>query len=364
MPLMPRMNIKIKLFNRPLAPRDLWKMRGLLFAALKRIFTPPVFLNLCACGYSILSRRSKVLHKPYYVILETSSRCNMSCTMCRRAMCSFGREEKDMPFDKFAKIIDELSGSLIFVVMWNYGEPLLNEALARMTAYCSGKGIITVLSTNGILLDREKINGLIAAGLKYLIISVDAASSDVYRIYRRGGDFDRLENNIKELSRAKKKLKTGFPIIDMQFVVMRQNEHQVGRFFEMAGSWGADRASLKRFSMLAAFGKPDDFLPENGDFILESLKKRSFTRRGMCKTPWRSMVINSDGSVVPCCSDYFSMQKMGNAYEEDVKDVWNNQKYVDFRAKVARAIHTTDICRQCFNTSGQEGSFIETRSLT
>jgi radical SAM protein with 4Fe4S-binding SPASM domain len=266
-----------------------------------------------------------------------------------------------MPYAKFKEIIDKIGDSLFFVGLWNYGEPLLNPELSRMIAYCSKKGIVTVLSTNGILLDRAKSLDLFAAGLKYLIICVDGITEDVYREYRNTAKLAEVENNVRQACILKQEKKSKFPILELQFIVMKGNEHQVDGFFPLAYSWGLDRATLKKVSTLKSFKLANDFLPQNDQYLLDCYKDTGL-RKGFCSIPWQTLVINADGGVIPCCSDYFSIEKMGNIFIEDISKIWNN-RYIDFRRRIKQNINSSDICSYCPHGSGDAGSFIAARQF-
>lgn len=173
---------------------------------------------------------------PLYAMLEMNSRCNLKCTMCRRTLFQFNRAECDISYSQFKEIIDKIGDYLIFIGLWNYGEPLMNPELSKMIEYCSKKGIITILSTNGILLNGENSLSLLAAGLKYLIIYVDGISDDIYKKYRNTAQLTQIKNNVKWVCDLKKEKKFMFPIVELQFIVMKDNKHQVNNFFSTACS--------------------------------------------------------------------------------------------------------------------------------
>lgn len=296
-------------------------------------------------------------------MFEPSSRCNLKCKMCRRTLYQFNRAECDMPYAKFKEIIDKIGDYLIFVGLWNYGEPLLNPDLSRMVEYCSKKGIITVLSTNGTLLNQAKSLDLFAAGLKYLIICVDGVTENVYQKYRNMAKLSELENNVRQACNLKKEKKLKFPVIELQFIVMKDNEHQLNDFFSFARSWGVERASLKKFSAFRNFESINEFIPQNDDYVLDCYKKTGDIYKNFCPVPWQGLVINSNGWVVPCCSDYFCIKKIGNAFTEDIDEMWNNNSYVEFRRQIRKDINLIDICCNCPHSSGQMGSFISVRQF-
>ena len=208
------------------------------------------------------------------------------------------------------------------------------------------------------MLEYERSKKLISAGLKYIIVSVDATDKWVYNKYRSGSDFNKVEHNVKNVCKLKKQMNSVFPIVELQCIVMKYNEPQIRDFSRMAKLWGADRSSLKKFNISLSYKYPDNFLPKNSRFISEAFQNDRNIHKLFCVTPWRSLVINSDGNVVPCCSDYFSDRKMGNAFSSNIKDLWNSQKYVKFRKAIKHNIDAIEICADCPHPGAQEGHFV------
>ena len=72
-----------------------------------------------------------------------------------------------------------------------------------------------------------------------------------------------------------------------------------------------------------------------------------------CYFPWFSSWIDADGTVRPC--PIIPWQKdvahMGNAFNEPFKDIWNNIKYQELRAALARGERPTEPCRTCIPQS-------------
>lgn len=298
---------------------------------------------------------------PFQAAFETSSRCNFSCPMCPRTIIRSKQVGRDMTYGEFVETIDGLKEYLLFVVLWNYGEPLLNEDISRMIKYCSQDGIVTIISTNGSLLSRKMGEDLIASGLDYLIICFDGASSDIYKKYRVGGDFNQLKKNVKELCILRNKLKTRIPIIELQFIAMKENSSEIGDFLKLAEELGADRASVKKFGMFLSHDN-SEFIPEDKRLAAEIFLQDKFPNKDFCEIPWRSLVINADGLVFPCCRDFSYRQKIGNAFVGDIKDIWKGNKYARFRERVREDINLVDICRDCHVMNGLD-RFVETMNF-
>ena len=105
-----------------------------------------------------------------------------------------------MEFDTFRKFIDEVGDYLFLILLWDWGEPLLNPRLFDMVAYAKAKGIKLVTSTNAHLLtDRDMCRRLIESGLDTVIVAVDGLSQETYSTYRRGGDLSVVFKGIRTL---------------------------------------------------------------------------------------------------------------------------------------------------------------------
>ena len=79
---------------------------------------------------SYVLKQSFVSGGPLSLAIESTTRCNLFCPMCRRATTYF--PPRDMDFYLFKKIIDECADYLEFAVPYGAGEPLLNPELLDM----------------------------------------------------------------------------------------------------------------------------------------------------------------------------------------------------------------------------------------
>ena len=85
----------------------------------------------------------------------------------------------------------------------------------------------------------EQVEGLATSGINKLIVSVDGATQEVYEKYRVGGDIEKVFNNMKRLMEAKKRHNSKLNVV-WNFLVMKQNEHQMDMARERAKEIGVD----------------------------------------------------------------------------------------------------------------------------
>jgi radical SAM protein with 4Fe4S-binding SPASM domain len=71
-----------------------------------------------------------------------------------------------------------------------------------------------------------------------------------------------------------------------------------------------------------------------------------------CWKLWHSSVITWDGLVVPCCFDKDATHQLGDIKQGTFSEIWNNEKYMNFRKSVLKSRSEIDICTNC--TEGTE----------
>jgi radical SAM protein with 4Fe4S-binding SPASM domain len=62
---------------------------------------------------------------------------------------------------------------------------------------------------------------------------------------------------------------------------------------------------------------------------------------------WHSCVITWDGNIVPCCFDKDAKYTMGNINEQSFREIWNGERYQEFRSRLFTGRGAIDICRNC-----------------
>lgn len=325
---------------------------------------PTVFFNIVRVCYSKQLRLVHVKGLPYYVMLEPTSHCNLHCPMCARTILGVeSRKPTQMDISTFNAIFRKLAPYQMLIAFWNFGEPLLNEDLFEMIRVADRKRIISAITTNGVLLDERKASLLVGSGLDYIAISLDAGRPETYRKYRPEGKFETVVSGIEFLSRERRRQQRGNPFIEVTCLVMRDNEMELDILKAIAMRSGADKVSFKKVSFVKdtmAFD-PSSFLPSDPRFLSSVHKKPSNKARykSFCRIPWEHMVINADGTVVPCCQDFGNLEPMGNLATDSLENIWNGENFQKIREKILRTPHEIELCsRWCSERDFDHGTFI------
>jgi 12,18-didecarboxysiroheme deacetylase len=158
------------------------------------------------------------------VIWNITKKCNLNCRHCYAATSS--DSESELSFEEGKKLIDDLSTFGCPVILFSGGEPLLRPDLPELADYAVSKGLRTVISTNGTLIDQKSADKFKKIGVSYVGISLDGLREVHDRFRGRSGAFDDAINGIRFCRNAG--LKVG-----LRFTVCRENAGDIPGIFRL-----------------------------------------------------------------------------------------------------------------------------------
>jgi radical SAM protein with 4Fe4S-binding SPASM domain len=298
---------------------------------------------------------------PVSIAIEPTTSCNLRCPECPSGLRSFTRETGMLEEPFFRKTIGELHKEIFYLTFYFQGEPYLNPKFLDMVKYASQKNIYTATSTNAHYLDDATAKETVESGLDRLIISIDGTTQESYQSYRIGGDFQKVIEGTKNILKWKKELRSKTPHVIFQFVVFRQNEHEVEDVKKLGKQLGVDEVKIKS-AQIYDYENGNDRIPTNEKYsrykapqppeggILQgttSFLPPSGGGGASCWKMWHSCVITWDGKIVPCCFDKDAKHQLGDLKTRTFKDIWFNGSYTKFRTSLLRSRNEIDICKNC-----------------
>lgn len=175
-----------------------------------------------------------------YLRISVTDRCNLRCTYCMpEAGLPWIAKREILTYEEIAEIVAAAASVGVRAVRLTGGEPLVRRDLATLVAALAAiPGIDDIsLSTNGLLL-AEQIDGLVAAGLRRVNVSLDTLRPDRFEaIARRPG----LERVLAGIDAA---IAAGLAPIKLNCVAMRGvNDDEIEDFARLAH----ERAVYVRF---------------------------------------------------------------------------------------------------------------------
>lgn len=329
--------MNLKLFIRILPHLTLKKVLNFFFLEssflLSRILRRPIMKGL-----------------PWALSVEPTTHCNLRCPECPTGLRILKRPTGSMNMDLFSHIIDSMSRHLLYITLYFQGEPFLNKDLLQMIRLAKSKKLLVATSTNGHFLTPDTAKEVVESGLDRLIISLDGTDQSAYSKYRVGGDINTVISGIRQVVYWKKKLKKSFPFIELQFLVLGTNEHQLKEIKLLAKNLGVDKLSLKSAQLNNLENNP--FLTSVKRFARYS--NESSNKTGIhsdlpdyCHRMWNSPVITWEGIIIPCCFDKDAEHKFGNIQDNDFSNIWISDNYQSFRQQIFKNRKNITMCCNC-----------------
>lgn len=330
-------------------------MKEIVYRRLWPTITPRRLWNAVRVTSSFLlsavSRRPLLWGQPPILTVEPTNVCNLDCPLCVTGNGRLTRSSGRMTFDTFKHLIDEIGDYVLYLLLYHQGEPYINRDFLRFVEYAKRKHIYCTTSTNAHYFDRENSARTVASGLDTIIVSIDGADQQTYEKYRVGGDLDRAKRGIRNLVEAKVRQRSRTPYVLLQFLIMRQNEHQIPLMEQMAEELGVDKL-LKKNIQVETLEEAETWLPSEDKFRRYRYDGNDFTVKkggqGPCPRPWLTTLVNWDGTVVPCCFDKNGRHVFGKvAAQAPYNVVWNNKAHREFQDAMLNARDRIDICENC-----------------
>jgi pyruvate-formate lyase-activating enzyme len=273
---------------------------------------------------------------PIHLDIENTNVCNLRCPFCATTFKNWGPYRRGyMELALFKRIIDEgVENGLCSVKFSLRGEPMLHPKLFEMVRYAKEKGILDIyFNTNATLLDEDRINRLIDAGLDRISISFEGTTKEVYESNRVGAKYEDVLSNVKTLRLIRDRRGLSYPQIRVQTVLLPELKEGFPQYVEF---WQgiADEVSY----LDPRREGPDD-------------DHRGLVADWACPFLWQRMAILWDGTLLPCLmhgvSD-FELMALGNVQEVNIKDMWLSERANSYRElhKSGQA-HKLEACNIC-----------------
>jgi radical SAM protein with 4Fe4S-binding SPASM domain len=297
---------------------------------------------------------------PISYSIEPTNHCNLKCPECPSGLGTLTRPLGLLNLEDFKNWIDQIKDTGFYVQLFFQGEPYINKHLPEMIKYAQKNNIYVSISTNGHLVNEKNIDYVLENAPDKLIYSVDGLDEESYQKYRVGGTFKQAETGLRLLVKRKIELKKKNPFVEFQFIVMKQNEHQIDDVTKYCGDVGVDEIVFKTMQ-ISTYENALKFLPNNSKYRRYIVKDGQFSIKNKlkdhCFALWRTSVITWDGKVVPCCFDKDAGHTLGILNGTMFSEIWTSDAYQKFRSSVLANRKQNSICTNC--TEGLKMNILE-----
>lgn len=295
-------------------------------------------------------RRPGPLMAPVHVSIEPTNACNARCPVCETGKGEMHRKAGFLDEHAYRAFIDEAAPTTAVLMFYFMGEPFMHRSAYEMIRYARDKGIYVETCTNGDFVDAHGVLYSDVNRISFQIGGMDQATHQIYRVRTR---LDKAMRNLEELIALRRRHPHSNVEIEVGFIVMRHNEHQVEEFLRWARAIGVDRANVID-PCVRNMAEAKRFLPEDRRYwyydeeaFARGVLKPKKVPNNECVWIWNSIQLNWDGTAVPCCRDPNGLFALGNVFDQGLLAVFNGERATDFRRRILREQGKVPICRLC-----------------
>ena len=127
------------------------KQKKMVF--LYGIWRPGKLWNIFKLALKYYFRLESLKTYPVLVKMDVTPICQLKCPVCIHGADSAELEKQDfknkeMNFELFRKLTDELAGKTLAFSLYHLGEPLLNKDIYKMITYATNQGVNCYFTSN------------------------------------------------------------------------------------------------------------------------------------------------------------------------------------------------------------------------
>ena len=323
------------------------KVKIIFTAFYKGKITLRKIWNAIICNLSFYFKTHKSGKSPIIVSVDLWNECNENCVFCRGSdgkIYDLNSSKKDSFIPKikldvkyFKQVVDAFKRDLLMIIPYVNGEPLMHKDIYEAIGYANKNRLLTLIASNGILLNSNNSDKLIDAGLDFLKVHISGFTNPVHKIQHRKGDVNLILKNLETFNKKKYEKKSN-TLVMLDYILYNHNKHEVDLAKKFADNLGI------LFNVR----------PGNPKFMEDSENVQntvSFNFRKACDWPWKALTIDCNRNINPCCE--YSVFSNKTPYEQiedstDLKQLWTGQNVVNFRKEHAKNGRVNlEVCKKC-----------------
>lgn len=222
----------------------------------------------------------KLLPCPSHLYLEITTECQLRCRQChywrsREKPGALSLDEKRDLLHHFLCLNPK------GVAVFTGGEPLLRlQELLELSSICRSSGVLSVVNTNGSLINPVVAAKLVDQGPSWIVVSLDS-HREVVHDWLRGvpGTFQRAVSAIRTLVKARSR-GAGATRIFLSSILWDKNAESCLEFASFAKRLGADGVTFQALEETFALEGTRDAFYENYWFKNPTVACRAIDRLG------------------------------------------------------------------------------------
>ena len=303
---------------------------------------------------------SATTYIPMWLLAELTFACPVQCYYCSNPLELSASRKNELSTEEWIRVMRQARKLGAVQLGFSGGEPLVRTDLEELVVEAKSLGYYINLITSSIGLTTEKITTLKGAGLGHIQISFQGSNRESNKLLGGTDSFDHKVAMTKEV--IKQELPLG-----LNFVLHRQNMHQVKEFLTMAQSLGAEFVELANCQYYGwGLHNREHLLPSQEQLIDAERVTNEFReqhkgdmdiffvapdyyddRPKKCSNGWGStfMTVNPEGEVLPCqAAKVIPGLEFPNVRDHELTDIWHKS---DLFNRFRGTDWMTEPCKSC-----------------
>lgn len=275
---------------------------------------------------------------PMWLLAEITYACPLQCPYCSNPLELPQSRRRELSTEQWLDVMRQARKLGAVQLGISGGEPMVRQDVEQLVAEGSKMGFYCNLITSALGLTNERITALKAAGLNHLQISFQGSDQETNA---RFGGTDSFEH---KLAMTKEVMRQGIPL-GLNFVLHRQNIHQVTDFLKLADSLGAEFVELANTQYYAwAMHNREQLMPsaqqlQDAEAATNHFRDTSGSRMKVffvapdyyddrpkkCSNGWGTtfLTVTPEGDVLPCQSaKVISGLEFPNIRDTALNEIW------------------------------------------
>ncbi|PLX27391.1 hypothetical protein C0583_03705 [Candidatus Parcubacteria bacterium] len=282
---------------------------------------------------------------PNVIRIGPTNRCTAQCFYCPREHIHEAGSGY-MDFEMYEEIVTWAEKNKVKAISFAlFGEPLLHPRFFEMLELAREKGMALRVSSNAIIMDKEKANKLLDMNLEAMEMSLDGYVSHEFREGKRVDKHERVKENIEYLLSEAKKRKSK-TVFNVHFVdagnVSKKNKKRFVKY------WSEKLNGLEHITSF--YYEPHNWAGTRADVGAKINWLDKLLKKFELKKPCvyiKGINIDWNGNVVICTNDPTKEAVIGNIKQAKLEDIYNGET----RMKYLSAHETGNFrelnCRKC-----------------
>ncbi len=329
-----------------------------------------------------LDKRSWSIPRTAWIQVEVTTRCNAACVYCPRTCYRHAWRDRSLTQATFRRLLPALKKTGL-VHLQGWGEPFLHPDFFTLAAMAKEAGCQVSTTTNGMLLNSEKLRKVVASGLDIIAFSLTGLM-ERHDCARPGTSFRQVLAAIQTLNRLKAAAGRATPQIHIAYLVLASGLPDLSSLPQVLEPLGVQQAVISTLDFVPTRDLAAESFSAAGPAALQDLQARLAelaaamdlvgvpihyplkvpgARAALCpENPQGALCVAGDGAVSPCVFTNLPVSRViywgrsgeapyqplvfGNLPEQDLGAIWRRPDYRNFRRTFFTCCLATP-CRHC-----------------